>query len=48
VELVLDPRAFSCYDVVAGEWQVRPGAYKLMAGSSSDDIRLVRTITVSK
>jgi beta-glucosidase len=48
VELVLDPRAFSCYDVAAGGWQVRPGAYRLMAGSSSDDIRLARTITVSR
>jgi len=47
VTLTLDPRAFSYYDVGAGEWRIRPGAYKLMVGASSDDIRMVRSILVS-
>lgn len=48
VTLTLDPRAFSFYDVDAGAWRIRPGAYKLMVGASSDDIRSVRSIVVSK
>ncbi len=48
VELTLDPRSFSYYDVAAKRWQVRPGEYKLMAGASSEDLRLVRSILVSK
>lgn len=46
VTLTLDSRAFSYYDVGAGKWRVRPGAYKLMVGASSDDIRMVRSILV--
>ncbi|MET0245941.1 MAG: glycoside hydrolase family 3 C-terminal domain-containing protein, partial [Sphingomonas sp.] len=37
--LTLDPRAFAFYDVATGAWQVRPGSYRLMVGSSSEDIR---------
>ena len=48
VVLTLDPRAFSFYDVDAGKWQVRPGAYKLMVGASSTDIRLVGSILASR
>ncbi len=48
VELTLDPRAFSFYDVASKSWQVRTGDYKLMVGSSSDDLPLTRTITVSR
>ena len=35
VTLTLDPRAFSFYDVKAGGWRVRPGGYRVLAGSSS-------------
>ncbi|MEG3150629.1 glycoside hydrolase family 3 C-terminal domain-containing protein [Sphingomonas sp. ZT3P38] len=48
VELTLDPRAFSFYDIASKSWQVRAGAYQLMVGSSSDDLRLSSTINVSK
>ena len=39
VSLNLPPRAFAVYDVAAGGWIVRPGAYKIEVGSSSRDIR---------
>ncbi len=40
VQLVLDSRAFSYWDVKSGSWRVAPGDYKIMIGSSSRDIRL--------
>jgi len=38
--LVLDARSFSYWDVKRHDWAVLPGAYKIMVGSSSRDIRL--------
>jgi hypothetical protein len=32
----------------AGQWRVRPGAYKLMVGASSTDIRLVGSILATR
>jgi len=46
VTLTLDRRAFSFYDVDRAGWRVRPGRYKLMVGSASDDIRITREIQV--
>lgn len=46
VVLTLDPRAFSAYDTKAGGWQVRPGAYRVLAGASSDDIRQVGIVRI--
>ena len=46
VTLTLDPRAFSFYDDKAGGWRVRPGAYRVLAGSSSEDIRQTGEIRV--
>ena len=40
VHLVLDARSFSYWDVKRHDWAVLPGAYKIMVGSSSRDIRL--------
>lgn len=46
VALTLDPRAFSTYDPKVGGWRVRPGAYRVLAGASSEDIRQVSTVHV--
>jgi beta-glucosidase len=40
VHLVLDERALSYWDVTNHRWAVAPGAYQIMVGSSSRDIRL--------
>jgi beta-glucosidase len=47
VAVTLDPRAFSRFDVDSGAWRVVPGRYRIMAGSSSADIRQVREIEVT-
>ena len=47
VGLALDPRAFASYDVAAKGWMVRPGRYRLMIGSASDDIRAIRDIEIT-
>ena len=46
VTLTLDPRAFSFYDLKAGGWRIRPGAYRVLAGASSDDIRQTGAINI--
>ncbi|WP_423605620.1 beta-glucosidase H [Sphingomonas sp. MS122] len=46
VTLTLDPRAFAFYDPEAGGWRVRAGAYRVLAGASSEDIRQTGTIHV--
>ncbi|MGQ5223747.1 glycoside hydrolase family 3 C-terminal domain-containing protein [Streptomyces sp. yara] len=38
--------AFAFWDVAAGRWRVEPGAYELLAGASSEDVRLSTTITL--
>ncbi len=40
VHLVLEPRALSYWDVKSHSWTIAPGAYQIMLGSSSRDIRL--------
>jgi len=35
----LAPRAFAFYDTQAADWYVEPGAFEILVGSSSDDIR---------
>ncbi|CAL9588696.1 Xylan 1,4-beta-xylosidase [Streptomyces sp. enrichment culture] len=38
--------AFAFWDVARGRWRVEPGAYELLAGASSEDIRLRTTVTL--
>ena len=40
VNLSLDARSFSIYDVQAGDWVVPSGKYQILVGASSRDIRL--------
>jgi beta-glucosidase len=47
VHLSLDQRAFSYWDTGTHTWQVAPGTYQIMAGSSSRDIRLQTQVTVN-
>lgn len=46
VRLTLDSRAFAYWDVKSHSWQVAPGEYYIMVGSSSRDIRLQGQITL--
>ncbi|UIJ44222.1 glycoside hydrolase family 3 C-terminal domain-containing protein [Sphingomonas cannabina] len=47
VELTLDPRAFAGWDTATHRWIARGGAYRLLIGSASDDIRLQKAIQVT-
>ncbi|MCT7355506.1 glycoside hydrolase family 3 C-terminal domain-containing protein [Streptomyces sp. 15-116A] len=38
--------AFAFWDVRVGRWRVEPGPYELLAGASSEDVRLRTTITL--
>lgn len=38
--------AFAFWDVARGGWRVEPGPYELLAGASSEDIRLRTTVTL--
>jgi len=37
-------RAFEFWDVAQGRWRLEPGPYELLAGASSEDIRLRTTV----
>ena len=43
LSFTLDERAFAYWDVDTHQWQVNPGLFKIMLGSSSRDIRLEGT-----
>lgn len=45
VAIVLDQRSFSWYDEERGLWRTEPGEYEILAGASSRDIRLKKTVT---
>ena len=47
VQLALDERSFSYWDVNTSSWLVVPETYKIMVGSSSRDIRMQAQITVN-
>jgi beta-glucosidase len=38
--------AFAFWDVAHGRWRVEPGPYELLAGASSEDVRLRTTLTL--
>jgi beta-glucosidase len=47
VRIVLNSRAFSYWDTRTQGWAVMPGVYRILAGSSSRDIRLGGQVTVA-
>ena len=48
VTLSLDRRAFSFYDVKKHEWNAEPGAYTILVGSSSTQIELHGTFSLTQ
>ncbi|MFI2379846.1 glycoside hydrolase family 3 C-terminal domain-containing protein [Streptomyces sp. NPDC018964] len=46
LSFVLPLSAFAFWDVAVGRWRVEPGAYELLAGASSEDVRARATITL--
>jgi len=48
VTLSLDRRAFSFYDVKKHEWNAEPGAYTILVGSSSTQIELRGTLSLTQ
>jgi beta-glucosidase len=48
VRLTLEERDFSVYDSERQDWRLEGGSYRLLAGSSSQDIRLQTSITVEE
>lgn len=47
MEIILDKDAFSYYDETKEEFVCDKGKYEILVGSSSEDIRLKKTITIS-
>ncbi|MFD7701015.1 glycoside hydrolase family 3 C-terminal domain-containing protein [Streptomyces caelestis] len=46
LSFVLPLSAFAFWDVAVGRWRVEPGAYELLAGASSEDVRARVTVTL--
>ncbi len=46
VEIALDERAFSFYNVLISDWHAESGSYGILVGSSSQDIRLEDKVSV--
>ena len=47
VEITLDKRAFAYYNVNIHDWHVESGAFKILVGASSRDIRLETAVEVT-
>jgi beta-glucosidase len=47
LSLTLDARAFAFYDPYAHQWNVEPGAFEILVGSSSRDIRLRGVVEIT-
>ena len=47
VQLTLDERSFSYWDVNSSSWVVVPGTYEIMVGSSSRDIQMQGQISIN-
>ena len=48
VELTLDRRAFSFYDVTKSDWSAEPGDFTVLVGGSSDNMQLRSTFTLTR
>jgi beta-glucosidase len=48
VTLTLNERAFSYYDPAYGQWVAEAGAFEILVGSSSADIRLAQTVDLTQ
>jgi beta-glucosidase len=48
VELALDRRAFSFYDVKKSNWSAEPGEFTILVGNSSDNIQLRSAFTLNR
>ena len=46
VSVVLDKRAFAFYNVEIHDWQVETGAFEILVGASSRDIKLTAAVNV--
>jgi beta-glucosidase len=46
IQIALDRRAFSFYDITAKAWRAQPGAFDVLVGSSSRKIELSRSVSV--
>ena len=46
VTITLDKRAFAYYNVNLGDWHVETGAFEILVGASSRDIKLTETVNV--
>lgn len=46
IEMKLDKRAFAFYHVDMQDWYAEDGAYEILVGAASDDIRLCSTVTM--
>lgn len=47
VQLTLNQRSFSYWDVVSHRWRVAPGVYQIMLGDSSREVSLQTQITIN-
>ncbi|HTE02044.1 MAG TPA: fibronectin type III-like domain-contianing protein, partial [Mucilaginibacter sp.] len=47
VKLSIPVKNLAYYDVKTGKWVVEPGKYKLLAGTSSRDIKEIATLTIN-
>ena len=46
VQIDLNPRSFSSWNIESKTWEVRPGSYDILIGSSAENIILQTTITL--
>lgn len=46
VSVTLNRRAFAFYDTASADWVVEPGAFEILVGASSRDVRLAQSIQI--
>jgi beta-glucosidase len=47
VTVAIDPKYLSIFDVASDKWKLIPGSYGFMAGGSSQDLPLAKTVTLN-